>query len=187
MSIATQMTLDDYGRLTAAGAFEQGLRRRVELIDGEVREMSPTKPPHQMLVTLLTEWSFENRPAEKPHVWIQSSFWIRQLESAPQPDVAWLVRKDYGSEQPSPQDVLLLIEVADSSLAYDCGEKANLYASAGIADYWVVNIPDKCVEVFREPVNGTYHSRQVFKTGAEVHPLLDSEISLPVKLLFPAI
>jgi Uma2 family endonuclease len=186
MSISTRITLDEYERMIVAGAFEGGLvRPRVELIDGELREMSPTHEPHADTVSILDEWSFENRPKDRVRVRVQSPICIPGRDSAPEPDLVWAVRKDYRATHPRPGDVLLLIEVAESSLAYDCGEKADLYASAGIADYWVVNIPDRRVEVFRQPRNGHYTSHVVLQAQDEVHPLAFPEVTLPVAMLFP--
>jgi Uma2 family endonuclease len=79
---------------------------------------------------------------------------------------------------------VLLIEVADRSLAYDRGEKAELYAEAGIADYWIVNVPGRTVEVLRGPRDGQYTGRQVFGLGMEVRPLACPEAVLNVAELF---
>jgi Uma2 family endonuclease len=95
-----------------------------------------------------------------------------------------VARKDYSPSHPAHPDVFLVVEVADSTVACDCGEKADLYASAGVADYWVVNIPGHCVEVFRQPERGRYLSRQTFQAPDAIHPLAFPEIALPVALLF---
>ena len=121
--------------MIAEGEFEGGLSRsRIELIERELRKMSPIYPPHAICVSILTEWSVEMRPKDKVWVRVQNPIAISKRDSVPEPDIVWAERKDYGSGHPAPSDVLLVIEVADFSLAYDCGEKANLYASAGIAD-----------------------------------------------------
>ena len=186
MSTATRITLAEYDRMIAAGAFDGGLNRpRVELIDGELREMSPINSPHAITVSILNEWSFESRSKDKVWVRVQCPILIPARESAPEPDIAWVARKDYRLAHPGPGDILLVIEVAESSLDYDCGEKADLYAGAGIADYWVVNVRDCCVEVFRQPEGGRYLSHQVFKTPDAVHPLAFPAVVLPVMKLFP--
>jgi len=171
--------------MIAAGAFEGGLvRPRIELIDGELREMSPTNEPHAETVSLLVEWSFQFPPKDKIRVRVQCPICIPERESAPEPDIVWAVRKEYRATHPRPDDILLLIEVAESSLAYDCGEKANLYASAGIADYWVVNLVDRCVDVFRQPQDGRYRMHEVLKLNAEIHPLAFPDVKLSVAMLF---
>ena len=80
----------------------------------------------------------------------------------------------------------MIIEVSDSSLSYDRDEKAGLFAAAGIDDYWVINIPDRCVEIFRQPESGRYLSREVFKAPSDIHPLAFPQVTLPVMILFPS-
>ena len=78
----------------------------------------------------------------------------------------------------------MVIEVSDSSLNYDRGTKAKLYAAAGIADYWVVNLRDECIEVFRESQDGEYQSHEVFDRGHTVRPLKFPKLKLSVTKLF---
>jgi Uma2 family endonuclease len=109
---------------------------------------------------------------------VHNSIGIPDQESTPEPDVVWVVRRDYSRGRPTAADVLLLIEVAESSLAYDAGEKADLYAATGIADYWVVNLPDRCIEVRREPVGGRYRSLKTHLGDDEVRPLAFPDAAL---------
>ncbi len=132
----------------------------------------------------MNEWSFESLPPKAARVRIQGSFGIPELNSVPQPDVAWLRRRDYSTTRPTPNDVLLVIEVADSSLAKDRGLKAKLYAKAGISDYWIVNIPGQCIEVGRDPQGKVYRSVEVFRAGQEVRPLAFPDVVLPVDRIF---
>ena len=120
--------------------------------------MNPIGSRHEVIVDRLTEWSFANLPKGKVRVRIQNSIGLPALESAPEPDLAWVARRDYSRGRPVAEDVLLVIEVADSSLGFDTGEKADLYAAAGIADYWVVDVAAQRIEVRREPVAGRYAS-----------------------------
>ena len=80
----------------------------------------------------------------------------------------------------------MLIEVADTSLPSDTGEKAELYAEAGITDYWVVNLADKSIELFRDPTPSGYASRQTFKGEEPISPLAFAELSLAPSALFAA-
>jgi Uma2 family endonuclease len=186
MSIATRITVADYERMIAEGKFDGRLNRpRIELIDGELREVSPIGTLHAMVVAILTEWSFKNLPPGKAWVWVQCPIAVTERDSVPEPDLAWVARNDYTASRPAHPDVFLLIEVADSSLKYDRGEKADLYASAGIADYWVVKIPDRCVDVFRRPEEGRYQSREVVKSPDVIHPLAFPEVLLSIGSLFP--
>jgi Uma2 family endonuclease len=148
--------------------------------------MSPIGPPHHSAVSELTEWSFEALPPRAVRVFVQGPIGIPALDSEPEPDIVWARRQDYRANHPRPGDVLLLIEVADTSLAHDRGPKAALYAEAGIADYWVVSLPDRCVEVRRDPEGSSYRSLTVFKPGEEAHPLAFPGAALPVARLFPA-
>lgn len=95
-------------------------------------------------------------------------------------------RRDYSQGRPSPADIFLVIEISDSSLAYDRGDKARLFATAGVANYWFVNIPGSCVELFRQPEGNQYTSRRAFRAPAELRPLAFPHVSLPLDLLFPA-
>src|SRR3954463_6286017 len=155
VSTTTRITLDQYDEMIRRGDFLPREEHHVELIHGEISPMSPINPPHDDTVDELNEWSFESLPRGAARVRIQGSFGIPLLDSAPEPDVAWLRRKDYSTERPLPEDVLLVIEVADSSLARDRGLKAGLYAAAGIADYWIVDIAGRAIEVRRDPQGGS--------------------------------
>jgi hypothetical protein len=115
---------------------------------------------------------------------IQDPLEIPELDSAPQPDVVWAKPKDYSSQHPRPRDILLIIEVADSSLAEDLGEMARLYAQGGIKEYWVVNIPDFSIEVFRRPKRERYLEHKVYQSGQKVSPLAFPRLSLSVTGLF---
>ncbi|MFH1268413.1 MAG: Uma2 family endonuclease [Planctomycetota bacterium] len=178
MSTIARLSLAEYDRMVETGVFDQGQRRRLEFIQGEIREMAPIGSLHEEVVDRLTEWSFRELPEGKVRVRVQNSIGLPELESAPQPDLAWVGRRDYTQGRPVASDVLLVIEVAESSLAYDCGEKADLYAAAGIKDYWVVNLPDRSIEVRRDSGTGRYRSLQTYTGDDEVRPLAMPEIAI---------
>lgn len=134
----------------------------------------------------MNEWSIHTLPAGAAWVRVQNSIGLPELESAPEPDLAWVARRDYSQARPTAADVLLVIEVSESSLRYDCGEKADLYAEAGIRDYWVINLPERCVEVRRDPAAGRYRSLQTFGGQQEVRPLAMPEVVLKPTLLWAA-
>ncbi|MGQ0636991.1 MAG: Uma2 family endonuclease [Planctomycetaceae bacterium] len=186
MSTTTRLTVAQYDRMIAQGVFDEtaGKRPRIELIEGELLTMSPIGPRHEWIVDVLTEWSFESLPRRQLWVRVQNTVDIPELDSAPEPDITWVKRRHY-RRRPQSADILLIIEVADSSVDFDCGHKADLYAAAGIADYWVVNIPGQCLHVFRQPQSGRYGSREILRVGAEARPLGVPEVALPVTLLFP--
>jgi Uma2 family endonuclease len=178
MSTIARFSLAEYDRIVNSGAFDQ---RHLELIRGEIREMAPIGPGHEEVVDLLLEWSIDNLPRKRVRLRIQESIGLADLESAPEPDIAWVVPKEYRRGRPTSEDVLLIIEVAESSLDYDRGDKAMLYAEAGVADYWIVNLADRAVEVHRDPRGSGYHSVIVFRDREEVRPL-----AFPAVVLRPA-
>jgi Uma2 family endonuclease len=185
MSTIAHLTLAQYDRMIAAGVFDRRERLRLELIHGEIREMNPIGSRHEVIVDHLTEWSFANLPKGKVWVRIQNSIGLPSLESAPEPDLAWVVRRDYSRGRPVAEDVLLVIEVSDSSLSFDTGEKADLYAAAGIADYWVVDVAAQRIEVRREPVAGRYASVSTASGDEELRPLSMPQASLRPASLWP--
>jgi Uma2 family endonuclease len=186
MSVALRISFDEYTQMVADGAFDALRDRRIELINGELRSMTPPGPDHSGTVSRLTDWSTEPPVKKRIEIRIQDPIAIPELDSAPQPDVAWAKVRDYRDRHPLPAEILLLIEVADSSLESDCGEKAELYAAAGIQDYWVVSLPERLIHVYRKPQNGEFTERRTAKFGDEIQPLAFPDYSLCVtKLLGP--
>jgi Uma2 family endonuclease len=184
MSTIAQLSLEEYDRMIAAGVFDSQRHRRLELIHGEIREMAPIGFEHEDAVDLLVEWSFRNCQGTDIRVRVQGSIGLPQRSSAPEPDVAWVRRRSYRHRRPSGDDVLLVIEVAESSLAFDRGEKAELYAAAGVPDYWVVDVEGQRIEVRREPSPDGYRDVQVHSGEMEIRPLALPEAALRPKLLF---
>ncbi len=165
-----KLSLDEYERMVNAGVFA-GPRRRLELINGEIREMSPIGDPHAEVVDRLDEWGHEYARGKRIRVRIQNAIRLPHAASSPEPDVSWVVKRNYWQGKPGPKDILLIIEVADSSLEEDTGEKAVLYAGAGIQDYWVVNLRNQTIEVRRDPGPDGYQSLTTFSGNDELRPL----------------
>lgn len=184
MSTVARLSIDEYEKMIESGVFDHD--RRIELIRGELRQMSPLGIPHEYAVDVLATWSIDNTPRESVWVRIQNSISLDRIGSVPQPDIVWLVVNDYATRRPGPADVLLLIEVSDSSLAYDRDEKAALYAQAAIQDYWIVNIPDQCVEVRRCPKDTRYQDVRVYHESELIIPTLLPALKFPVSILFGA-
>lgn len=184
MSTAVTFTLEEYDHMIQCGAFDPPNHKRLELIEGELREMSPIGPKHDEMVTILNEWSSAVTDRRQVRIRIQSSIRIPATGSAPEPDVVWAVLKSYARRQPEPPDILLLIEVAESSLAYDLDEKAEIYARAGVTDYWVVDIPSRRVHVRRGPSADGYQSHEVFGPGDSIAPWNVPDATLDVSELF---
>jgi Uma2 family endonuclease len=157
---------------------------RFELIFGKVIPMPQPGPAHDDLVEKLTAWSYRSLP-EDARIRGQSALGMPELESLAYPDVSWLRDRDYSEVRPQPEDVLLVIEVSDTTLSRDRNLKASLYAQAGISDYWIVNVAARTLEVRRDPRGDRYRSVQVLHPGDEARPLAFPDIVLPVSRLFP--
>jgi Uma2 family endonuclease len=150
-----RFTLDEYHRMGETGILGRG--DRVELIEGEIVEMTPIGSRHASTVGRV-QHVFSARLGDRALVWVQNPLLLSAQVSEPQPDVMLLVpRADfYASGHPEPPDVRLLVEVADASLAYDRRTKIPLYARAGIAEVWLVDIEAPGVDVHRGAGPGGY-------------------------------
>lgn len=183
MSTGLNLTAEEFDQMVQRGAFDH-LNRKIELIRGELREMNPAGPLHDDLITYLTNWSARSTAHSAIVVTSQTGLNLDELASRPEPDLMWLRAKRYRGRHPAASDVLLAIEVADSSLRSDLREKAELYAEAGIVEYWIVDANDQCVHVFRSPTQREYADRSIATTGESLSPLHAPEISLDVYELF---
>src|SRR5687767_2793427 len=114
MSVALRISFDEYMQMIADDAFDALRDRRIELINGELREMTPPGPDHSEAITRLDEWSIEARLKKLVRVRTENPIAIPEHDSAPQPDVTWVKVRPYRDRHPLPEEVLLLIEVADS-------------------------------------------------------------------------
>lgn len=136
---------------------------RVELINGEIIQTSPIKSPHANSITIIEEILYEQL-IKKVTIRTQNPISISNL-SEPEPDIAVVKygRNRYSNQHPKPEDTFLLIEVSDSTLKYDRKIKTQLYAKASIPEYWIINIPDKQIEVFKKPKNGVYTETFIYQ------------------------
>jgi Uma2 family endonuclease len=153
----------EYYRMTEAGVLSE--EDRVELIEGEVIKMSPIGSRHAACVRRLN--TLLNRQVSQiAIVSVQSPIRLSDY-SEPEPDIALLrPRNDFYSQaHPTADDVLLIIEVADTSVEYDRSVKLPLYARAGIPEAWLVNLPKDVIEVYTKPANGVYQKFQRVKRG----------------------
>lgn len=161
-----RFSVEDYDEMIARGIL--GENDRVELIRGEIVDKMTTGDPHIGCVNRLN--TLLNALANgRWLVSIQNA--IRVADSKPEPDVALLrYRADfYSTSTATVGDILLLIEVADTSLDFDREVKLSLYAEAGVAEYWIVNLIDSCVEVHRGPrSDGSYADSHTVAKGGTV-------------------
>ncbi len=149
--------------MAAAGVLSED--DRVELIDGEVVEMNPIGSRHAACVGRLTEF-LGRLAAGEAIVWVQNPVQVNDF-SEPLPDVALLKRRDdfYAQANPQPADVLLIIEVADSSVEYNRDIKVPLYAGAGIPEVWLINLSEETIEIYTRPVGDTFQELRIAKRG----------------------
>jgi Uma2 family endonuclease len=141
-----RFTVEEYHRMGETGIL--GPNDRVELIEGEIVEMSPIGSRHASTVARIHHL-FSSRLGDRALVWVQNPLLLTRHQSEPEPDLMLLVpRADfYAGGLPEPPSVRLLVEVADSSLLYDRRTKFPLYARAGVAEAWLVNIDAGRVEI----------------------------------------
>jgi Uma2 family endonuclease len=172
------ITVDEYERMGEARIFNED--DRLELLEGGIYEMSPIGSHHaacvDFLITFLTEL------ARRKFI-VRGRNPIRLDDfSEPQPDIALLKWRDdfYRHAHPTPHDVLLVIEVADSTIESDRAYKLPLYAKACIAETWIINLPEEAIELYAQPENGAYTINRNFKRGedAEADTIADLCISV---------
>jgi len=173
-----QFTVDDYYKMAENGVLTED--SRVELIEGEIVDMPPIGHEHAGHVNRSTRY-FSRDAFRSAMVAIQNPLRLGP-RSEPQPDVLVLRARqdDYTTGHPTPADVLLLIEVADTSLPYDRETKGSLYARAGIVEYWILNLIDRQLEVRREPNDDGYAAVRILKPGDTIQPLAFPDISVAV-------
>jgi Uma2 family endonuclease len=108
------------------------------------------------------------------------------VDSEPEPDIAVIQGDPEDFSDSHPEMAVLVIEVSDASLVHDAQRKKSLYARAGASDYWIFNARERLLEVNRDPVDGVYRSRQVFRLDESVSPLFAPAVSIPVINFFPS-
>jgi len=171
MSVELQrwtFTADDYHRLAEVGILTED--DRVELIDGEIIKMSPIGSRHVGCVNRLNA-ILSQRAGSLAIVSVQNPFHIDEY-TEPEPDIALLrPRSDFYSKSLAvPEDVFLIIEVADTFLEYDRTVKLATYARAGISEAWIVDLAGEGIEVCSEPVNGVYQRIRRVRRGQDLAP-----------------
>jgi Uma2 family endonuclease len=174
-----RFTVDDYYRMGESGLI--GPDERTELLDGEVVHQMPINSRHAGCVKVLNE-IFTSRLLGRAVVGVQDPVRLGAY-SEPQPDISVLApRADrYRGKHPRPADVHLLIEVADTSLALDRRVKVPLYAKAGIAEVWVVDLLHDAIEVYRDPTADGYGDVQRLARGQAVGPGAFGDLSIRVE------
>ena len=174
-------------KITATEFFQMGKfgilkdDARIELLDGDLIEMSPISPEHSFAVSGLHSY-FAQKLAGKAYITSQNPIVVNEV-NVPQPDVViakW--SKDYATRHPGPADIGLIIEVASTSLAYDRGAKRSLYAQHGIPEYWILNLNDDTVERYSSPSDGQYTQFEKLDTASSLSPLAFPDVAIDLKL-----
>jgi Uma2 family endonuclease len=177
------ITVQEFFRMGEIGVFEP--EARIELIEGELIDMPPIGPPHASRTTRVST-ILHRGLGVRAIVSTQNPVILGDL-NAPQPDIAVLEPRDdfYETRHPHPEDVLLLVEVPDSSLAFDRDRKLPLYARFGIPEFWLVNIPDRAVIVHRDPrpEQGSYATRFPLALPGLIRPVMLPDIELDLSTL----
>ena len=184
-----RFTIDEYNRLAELGFFHED--DRVELIKGEIIPMAAKGTLHS---------TFSRRLIRELSKLITNQATLQSQDpiiippnSEPEPDIAILKNKDddYLNSHPAAQDLLLLIEIADSSLKYDQEVKLPLYAEAGITDYWIFNLIENCLETYNQPFQNLqgkfgYRRKVIFLPNETVNLPCFSELTLDLSNIFPS-
>jgi len=160
------ITVEEFDRMWERGII--GTEERVELIEGRIVRRETMNPPHASIMLRMTQKLVQ--ALDRRVLVLQQLPFVANALSKPFPDFALLnVRDDYYAERlPGPDDVVAVIEVSDSRLRFDRGEKLRLYAKAGIPEYWIVDVKKKRIEVYREPHDLGYAPPLVVEKGGQV-------------------
>lgn len=177
-------TVDDYHRMIEAEILTND--DRVELLEGQILQMSPQQPPHASTTQRASD-SLRNLLTGKATIRVQLPITLHP-NSEPEPDIA-VVRinsDEYQESHPTADDIFLLVEVADTTLYTDCKQKSLTYAKAGITDYWVLNVNKRQVHVFREPNGEKYQQEILLNEEATLSLVAFPEIEVLITQLFPS-
>jgi Uma2 family endonuclease len=173
--------VERFGKLIATGVL--GEDERLELLDGVIVEMSPIGDRHAFALRAITRFFYALALEGLAEVAVQDPCRLDNT-SQPQPDLMLLRPRPSGYERhPGPAYILLLVEVADTTLAIDRDVKGKLYAQSGVAEYWIVDLAAAAVEARRDPISaeGRYRSVDRFRRGESVAPLAFPDLAMPVE------
>jgi Uma2 family endonuclease len=185
---AKRFTLEEYHKLTEIGFFHED--DRIELIRGEIIEMAAKGTAHETCISKLLR-ELVRLLGDAATLRCQSPILLLN-NSEPEPDFAIVKNKpdDYLSAHPIPNDVLLIIEISDSTLNYDREVKLSLYAEAGISDYWIFNLFDNQLEAHSEPFQNSqgnfgYQNRRIVLPNQAIALPCFPDLSLDLSRVFP--
>ena len=192
MVLATRrkFTIEEYHQLVDLGFFTEN--DRIELIRGEIIDMAPKRTPHSVCNSILFGELYKLL-GDRANVRGQEPITLPS-NSEPEPDVVIAEKKadNYLSAHPTAEDIILVVEISDSTLKYDREIKLSLYAEANISHYWIVNLVDNYLEVYTNPFsdnkdNFYYKNKSIFLPDDNITIPNFDDISLELKNIFPAI
>jgi Uma2 family endonuclease len=181
-----RLTVQDYHRMSDLGILDPG--ERTELIAGQIVLMTSKGTPHVLTLRLLAI-ELETLLSHQP-VFVSTQDPIRLDDySEPEPDLTIVQGTflDYADHHPRPNEICLVVEVADSTLKQDCEIKDKLYAQAGIADYWVVDLKNRQLHIFRNPTPTGYTSHLILTEPNQVSPLAFPSLALSLTAILPPV
>jgi hypothetical protein len=171
-----RFNVKEYYRMAETGVLRPDAR--VELLDGRIIDMSPIGPFHGEVTTYLTEF-FAAASKGRWRTRVQISLRLDE-HSEPQPDLVLVKPVTYGRRHPKPEEVYLLIEVADTSLETDQEDKLPAYGRAGVPEVWIVNLNELTLDIYREPHFTGYGSKAVLRAGDQAKPLTFPDVTVDV-------
>lgn len=171
-------TTKEYHRMAEIGILNPD--ERVELLAGQIVKMAAKGTAHSAAVSR-SETLLRNRLGEQVLIRLQDPVQLDDL-SEPEPDIAVVIPDPlyYEDNHPTPARVYLIIEIADTTIRQDCGLKASIYAQSGITDYWVLDVNNRQLHVFREPSQNGYQSELILSDRGNVSPLAFPQIIINV-------
>lgn len=182
MSVRAKVwTREEYDRLIAAGGFQPD--SRVQLIRGEIVEMAPQGARHATAIRL-TQKQLERHFTQGFEVRTQLPVALGEW-SEPEPDIAVVRGSTENYRDQHPKAAVLVVEVADTTLEFDRTSKLQMYAEAGIPEYWIVNLVNRMLEVYRTPHGTTYHDSLRVDPGEDVAPLAAPTATIRVSDILP--
>jgi Uma2 family endonuclease len=180
--LTRKFTVEQYHKMADVGILTED--DRVELIKGEILEMSPIGLKHAASVKRLNS-IFQRKLGNKTIIGVQDPIQLND-NSAPQPDVTLLKpRIDfYETEIPKPEDILLIVEVADTTIHYDRDIKIPLYAENGILEVWLIDINNQSLTIYRQPTKEGYQIIQTLDITHKLSPLAFPDVTININEIF---
>ncbi|MGC2235892.1 MAG: Uma2 family endonuclease [Pyrinomonadaceae bacterium] len=176
--VPKRFRVEDFRKMTEAGILPE--ESGWEVIDGYLIDKTSIGSKHASTVKRLSKM-LRDSARDLAIISVQDPIYIDDYNE-PEPDIALLKPREdfYAESHPTPEDVLLLIEVSDSTIEYDREIKKNLYAGAGIIEFWLVNLRDNTVEVFSSPKNGNYRLTRILEPGETIEAAAVENLTMPI-------